>query len=373
MAEHSAQERTEKATPKRLREARRKGQVPRSRELTTAAVVLGSAGVLLATAGGAAREGLDLMRHGLSFTAADLSDSGQLPVRFFEIAGGGLAATAPLLAAGFAAALLAPMLLGGWNFSSQALMPQFSRLDPVAGIGRMFSMNSLIELGKSLVKFLVLALIAWACWYFSERELLSLAGMPVEQGVARGLQLSLRAFAWLSAGLLLIAAVDVPVQLWTYYKQLRMTKQEVREEMKESEGRPEVKGRIRRLQQEMAQRSMMEKVPKADVVVTNPTHYAVALKYTAGKMHAPRVVAKGADLLALTIRELARKNNVPLLEAPPLARALYRSTELDQEIPVKLYAVVAEVLTYVYRLRAWRGGPQPQAPVIGAVEGGEPD
>jgi len=292
-------------------------------------------------------------------------------MRFGQILGLALRIFAPLFAAGFAAALLSPLLLGGWNFSSQALMPQLERLNPITGVGRMFSLNSLLELGKSLLKFLLLTAIAWACWLTYRSEVLGLGAEPLNSGIAHGGVLILNAFAWLAGGLLLIAAVDVPYQLWQYNKNLRMTRQEIREEMKESEGRPEVKAKIRRVQQEMARRRMMDQVPKADVVITNPTHYAVALVYTAGKMRAPRVVAKGADVLALAIRELARQHSIPLVEAPPLARALYRSTELEMEIPAQLYAAVAQVLTYIYQLRSWRGGPQPQAPEVGDVPGGE--
>lgn len=371
MAESSSQQRTEQATPKRRRDARRRGQVPRSRELSAAAVVLSSAlALFVADTPGAV---VQLMRGALSFDAQLLAQPDQLPARFGQILELALRIFAALFAAGFAAALLSPLLLGGWNFSSQALMPQLDRLNPVTGVGRMFSLNSLLELGKSLLKFLLLTAIAWACWITYRSEVLGLGAEPINSGIAHGGALVLSAFAWLAGGLLLIAAVDVPYQLWQYNKNLRMTRQEVREEMKESEGRPEVKAKIRRVQQEMARRRMMDQVPKADVVITNPTHYAVALVYTAGKMRAPRVVAKGADVLALAIRELAKQHSVPLVEAPPLARALYRSTELEAEIPAQLYAAVAQVLTYIYQLRSWRQGPQPQPPEIGEVPGGETD
>jgi flagellar biosynthesis protein FlhB len=371
MAESSSQQRTERPTAKRIRDARRRGQVPRSRELPAAAVVLGAALALFLS--DIPQQSAGLMRAALQFDAAALANPETMARRFAELLGLVLLMLVPLLAATFVAALCAPLILGGWNFSVQAMAPKLERIDPIAGFGRMFSVNSLVELAKSLLKFILLALIAWACWLAERNGLMALGLADVGSGIAAGLSMTLRAFAWLSAGLLLIAALDAPFQLWEYHKNLRMTRQEVREELKESEGRPEVKAKIRRVQQEMARRRMMDQVPKADVVVTNPTHYAVALRYTAGKMRAPRVVAKGADVLALAIRELARQHRVPLVEAPPLARALYRSTELDAEIPVNLYAAVAQVLSYIYRLRAWKGGePQPPQPEIGDVPGGEP-
>jgi flagellar biosynthesis protein FlhB len=370
MAETSSQERTERPTPKRIRDARRRGQVARSRELPAAAVVLGAALVLFV--GGIPQDVAQLMQGALRFDGAALQSPEQMPARFAHLLGASLMVFVPLLAATLVAALVAPLVLGGWNFSVEALQPKLERIDPIAGFGRMFSLNSLVELLKSLLKFLLLAAIAWACWVAERDILLALGHMPVNRGMAEGLAICLRAFTWLSAGLLIIAAIDAPYQLWEYQKNLRMTRQEVREELKESEGRPEVKAKIRRVQQEMARRRMMDEVPKADVVITNPTHYAVALRYNAGKMRAPRVVAKGADVLALAIRELARQHRIPLVEAPPLARALYRSTELEMEIPVNLYAAVAQVLTYIYQLRQWRSGPQPVPPEIGEVPGGEP-
>lgn len=371
MSEASSQQKTEKATPKRLADARKKGQMPRSRDLTAAAVVLCAilAMYVADTAGAAAQ----LMSGALRIDAALLEDPTQLPVQLAQVLNLGLRVVAPLLAASFFAALVAPLMLGGWNFSAQALMPQFNRLDPISGFGRIFSMNSMAELGKSLVKLSLLAIIAWTCWLTYRGDLIALGSEPLHGGMAHGLSIALSTFAWMGGGLLIIAALDVPYQLWHYHKELRMTRQEVREEMKESEGRPEVKAKIRRVQQEMARRRMMDHVPTADVVITNPTHYAVALQYTAGKMRAPKVVAKGVDVLALAIRELASQHKIPIVEAPPLARALYRSTDLDSDIPTQLYAAVAQVLTYIYQLRAWRGGPQPELKEINDVPGGEPD
>lgn len=372
MSETSQQDRTERATPKRRREARERGEVPRSREFATAAVVLGGAVALLGLGPGISAGAQRLMRESLSFDAQRLEPSAMASA-LGDVLLGGLLLVAPLLGALVLLAIAGSLIIGGWNFSVQAMQPDLSRLNPVTGLGRMFSSQGLIELGKGLAKFALVALVALAAGWNLRAELLGLGAEDGVQGIAHGAALCLRAFAWLAAALLLIAAFDVPWQLWSYEKNLRMSKQELREEYKQSEGRPEVKARIRRVQQEMSRGRMMEQVPKADVIVTNPTHYAVALSYAAGSSRAPKVIAKGADLVALAIRELAQKHGIPRVEAPPLARALYRHVDLDAEIPAHLYAAVAQVLTYIYQLRAWRGGPPPQLPALPSVAGGEPD
>ncbi|HZR35224.1 MAG TPA: flagellar biosynthesis protein FlhB [Nevskia sp.] len=370
----SAQERTEQATPKRKRDARKRGQVPRSRELGAAAVV--GAGVLAAIGGGSrlAAGAMAEFRRLLSFDAAVLEQPGLMGARLGQALMQALLLCAPVLLACVCAALLAPILLGGWNFSAQALKPDFSRINPLAGLGRMFSGQGAVELLKGLIKISWIGGVAALYLWNKRSALAALAAEPVQRGAADAAGLMLGAMAWLAAALLAVALLDAPYQLWGYAKRLRMSRQEIRDEMKQSDGRPEVKARIRRLQAEMSRRRMMEALPGADVVVTNPTHYAVALKYDSNGMRAPRVVAKGAGEIAAAIRELARQHRIPLVSAPPLARALYRSVELEQEIPAALYAAVARVLTYVYQLRAWRGGSAaPAEPVIDGVPGGEPD
>lgn len=380
MSESSAQDRTERATPKRLADARKKGQVPRSRELSAAAVVLAGAGGVLAWGGSAAEGAAALLRQSYAGIVPALDDPSLLPTRAAELAGQGFMQVLPILGLTTVAALAAPMLIGGWNFSPGAAAPDFARVNPLSGLKRIFSANSLAELFKALLKFLLIAAIASGVIWSDRDRLLALGALPAASAVAEGLRLSLDALLWMGGGLLLIAAIDVPWQLFQHAKQLRMTKQEVREEYKQSEGKPEVKAKIRRLQQELANARMMEKVPGADVVVTNPTHYAVALSYSAGKDRAPRVVAKGADELARAIRELAAEHRVPLVEAPPLARALYRSCDLDDEIPSALYQAVAQVLSYVYQLRELRNGrrtdatPTPKPPRIDeGLPNGQPD
>lgn len=373
MSQSSSQEKTESASPKRRREARARGQVPRSRELTTALVMAGGAGLLISSGGDIVSGAQQLMSSSLNIDPGVLSDPGQLPMMLGRTYGKAMHLLMPVFMGLLVLALVGPMLLGGWNFSVQAAMPDLNRINPLTGLGRIFSLNSLMELLKSLLKFVVLGAVAGAAWWASRGELVGLSSEPAMQGLAHAGTLFTHSFAFLCGALLLIAMLDVPYQLWQYEKQLKMTKQELRDEYKESEGRPEVKARVRQIQREMSRRQMMEKVPTADVIVTNPTHYAVALKYVADKSRAPIVVAKGADQIALHIRELGKQNRIPILEAPPLARALYRSTELDQEIPTTLYAAVAQVLSYVYQLRMYRSGPPPVMPDIGDVPGGELD
>jgi flagellar biosynthesis protein FlhB len=243
------------------------------------------------------------------------------------------------------------------------LAPNFTRLSPIAGFGRMFSMRGVVELAKAFAKFGLIALIAAIFLWVKRAELLQLGSEPPAAAISHAITLSGHALLALAGALVLIAAVDVPWQLFQHMKQLRMTRQEIRDELKESEGNPEVKGKIRQIQQDMARRRMMQEVPKADVVVTNPTHFAVALRYDDKRMRAPIVIAKGADAVAARIREVATEHNVPLFEAPPLARALFRSVDLNREVPATLYVAVAQVLTYVYQVRAARqSGAIPPAP-----------
>ncbi|MDD3764641.1 MAG: flagellar biosynthesis protein FlhB [Nevskiales bacterium] len=373
----SAQDKTERATPKRLRDARKRGEVPRSRELASFVVVTSGLMTLLAISANLAGGAADWMRAALNIDPEVLAQPDSLIGALGRLTGQAFGLVLPVLGVGFLAGFAAPLMLGGWNLSAEALQPKLERIDPIKGLGRVFSSNALVELAKALLKAGALGAIAAAYVYSHLDELMALGREPVGQAMAHGLQLAIGCLMWMCGGLLLIAAIDAPYQLWSYAKKLKMTKQEVKQEFKESEGSPEVKGRLRRLQQEVAQRRMMQDVPTADVVVVNPTHYAVALKYDTQKMRAPRVVAKGRDLIAQTIRELAEQNKVPLVSAPPLARALYRGAELGDEIPAALYAAVAQVLIYVYQLRDIKAGrtagTPPAPPVIDDVPGGEPD
>ncbi len=359
----SGQDRTEEATPRRRQQAQEKGQVPRSRELTTTVLLLGgTAGLMMLSSymieglSALFREGLALDRQMIFLEDAGLLQLGRLT-------GAAALVLAPLCALLFLLAAAMPVALGGWSFSAESLAPKLSKLDPIKGLGRLFGPRGLMELLKALAKFLLVGSVGALVLWWELDQLLALSGLPLEQALAQTAWLAGYTLLGVSAATALVAAVDVPFQLWQHNKQLRMTRQEVRDEFKETEGRPEVKARIRQLQAEMAQRRMMEAVPEADVVVTNPSHYAVALKYESQR-GAPRVLAKGKDLVARAIRDRADAAGVPRIELPPLARALYAHTRVNEEIPPPLYLAVAQVLAYVYRLRSARnlGTAWPTAP-----------
>jgi flagellar biosynthetic protein FlhB len=311
-----------------------------------------------------------LMRSGLTITRDQALDTSHLIPTLMGAAADGLIATLPLLGLTMLAALLAPLALGGWSFSTEALMPQFSRMNPLSGIKRMFEMRAVVELLKALAKFAVVAVIASLVLWKNSAEMLALGRESTAQAIIHAVKISGHALIMISAGMLVIAAFDVPYQLWQYAKQLKMTREEVRREMKESEGSPEVKGKIRQLQQQMAQQRMMSDVPKADVIVTNPTHFAVALKYDEKRMRAPIVIAKGVDLIAARIREVAGEHSVPIFEAPPLARVLYKNVDIGGEVPSSVYVAVAQVLSYIYQLKTARktGARPPDRPVVDVEE-----
>jgi len=364
MAEESDQERTEAPSPQRLEKAREEGQVPQSRELATFVVLMTSGAALWMMASGLGKTMSQIVRGGLQFNPAVARDSNYVMTQLADQVLDAALALAPFLALVAVAALASPLLLRGWLFSTKAFIPDFKRLNPLSGIKRMFSTQGLVELVKSLAKVGLLGGVAvWLIWSNLE-AIFSLSMEEPAHAIQHMGDIIGKVFLLASGAMIFVVVLDLPYQLWSYFNKLKMTKEQLRQEAKESEGDPHVKGRIRAQQREMARRRMMTEVPTADVVVTNPTHYAVALKYTEGKMGAPRVVAKGADAVAAKIRELAADNNVPLLEAPPLARALFRHTELGDEIPATLYAAVAEVLAYVFQLRHFQqlGGAYPEAP-----------
>jgi len=362
MESDRGQERTESATPKRLREAREKGQIARSRELNTMVLVLASAGGMLFLGASLLRGLGDLMRESLNLTRSAAFDAGAGPQAFMHAVVEVLVRFAPLGLIMVFAALLAPLALGGWSFSPEALGFKWDRLDPVRGFGRLLSLRSLMELLKSLAKFVLLAAIASALLWRKSGTILGLGTEPLNVALPHLAHMLGWSLVTLCLGLVVIAAVDVPYQLWDHARDMKMTRQEVRDEFKETDGRPEVKAQIRRMQREMSKRRMMAEVPKADVIVTNPTHYAVALRYDQSRMRAPRVVAKGGGLIAERIRKIGAEHGVAILSAPPLARALYFSTELGREIPAGLYLAVAKVLAYVYQLRS-RGAEPGSEPI----------
>lgn len=302
-----------------------------------------------------------ITRKGLAIDAKFLSEPTQMLTRLSDIATDAAFAFAPMFAVLVLAAILPPFLMNAWNFAPQG--PNLGRLNPIAGISRMFSWNSLMELAKSAVKAVLVGGVGALLIWKEKDDILGLLAQPLETGLAHAGHLIVYSFLMLVVALVLVVAVDVPFQIWHYYEQLKMTKEEVKQEGKESEGDPHVKGRIRSMQMQAAKKRMMSAVPKADVIVTNPTHFAVALSYKTG-MAAPRVVAKGMGEVARRIKELGAEHGVPMLEAPPLARALHKHANLDAEIPAALYTAVAEVLAYVYQLSNWRavGGAYPNPP-----------
>ena len=358
MAEsESGADKTEDPTDKRKRDAREKGEIARSKELNTVAVTLAGAGALLAFGGHLAETLLALMRLNFSLTREVLTDERSMGQ--FLLASGKMAiwATQPILVLLFFIALISPIALGGFIFSGSLLQPKFSRMNPLSGIKRMFSMNALTELLKALAKFFMILIVALVVLSNDRQALLAIANEPLEQAIIHSVQVVGWSALWMAAGLLIIAAADVPFQLYQTHKKLKMTKQEVKDEYKDSEGKPEVKQRIRQLQREVSQRRMMAAVPEADVIITNPTHYAVALQYDPEKGGAaPLLLAKGTDFIALKIREIGVEHKVQILESPALARAIYYSTEIEQEIPAGLYLAVAQVLAYVFQIRQYRSG-----------------
>lgn len=357
MAEsESGAEKSEEPTAKRQQDARKKGQIARSRELNTLAIVLGGTAGLLMFGGVIGQKILDVMTENFDLPREILYNDRYMSLNLLAAAKHASEGLAPLFLLLLVASIVGPIALGGWLFSLESLAPKASRMNPAAGLKRMFSMKSIVELLKALGKFLVVLIVALFVLSNASEDLFNIANEPLELAILHAVQTIGWSSLWMACGLILIAAVDVPFQLWDSKQKLKMTKQEVRDEHKDSEGKPEVKGRIRRLQMEMAQRRMMSAVPEADVVITNPTHFSVALKYDENAGNAPKVIAKGSDHLALKIREIANEHQVVLLESPALARAVYYSTELDEEIPAGLYMAVAQVLAYVYQLRQYHAG-----------------
>jgi flagellar biosynthesis protein FlhB len=353
MAEEAEQggERTEEPSQKRLQDARERGQVPRSRELTNFATMMGGSAALAAIGGSLAGHLSKMMHSALVIDPLSLSDPGSMLSALGEACTSALGVLLPVFGVLIGLVLLASLLLGGWNFSPQAMTPDFTRLSPLTGLKRLFGLHGASELGKALLKCVMVGGVCAAIVSWTFRDVVALAHMAPRAAIGRGAGLLSWSFVWLCASLALVAIVDVPLQLFQFHRALRMTRQELRDEAKESDGRPETKQRIRRLQQTLARRRMMHKVPTADVVIVNPTHFAVALKYDPQKMRAPRVLAKGVDLVAHNIRRIAEEHRVPVFESPKLARALYRSTDLNKEIPAGLYVAVAQVLSYIFRVR----------------------
>jgi flagellar biosynthetic protein FlhB len=362
MAEDSDAERTEPASEKRLRQAREDGDIPRSREVATFTVLMTAGAGMWMLGGGLVNTLSSVLERGLSLDREQIYNPNVLVERVLADVVGVLLACLPLAGAVMLMMLAAPMLIGGWNFSAKAFTPNFGKLNPMRGLGNMVSTNALVELLKAVAKTLLVGAVAWFVVMSQRDAVIGLVVEPFGTAAPHLGSLLAKAFLTMVGALGAIAILDGPYQMWHYADKLKMTRQEVIQESKESDGNPQIKGKIRQMQREMAQKRMMSNVPTADVVVTNPTHFAVALKYADGQRGAPRVVAKGTDEVAAKIREIAKENKVALLEAPALARALYKHTEIDDEIPEALYSAVAEVLAYVFQLRAYSKGTLDQYP-----------
>lgn len=365
MAEESDLERTEPASTRRLEQAREEGQVPQSRELVAFAVLAAGAGSLWALGGWFSQRTTALIHYGLHFERATAFDSHRMLTIAGELATDALVTVSPLFLLTVTAAILAPFTIGGLVFSPKAMQMDFTRIDPLTGLGRMFSWTSLAELVKAILKSMLIGIVIYWVVLYEQDQLFGLIMQPVETGIESFVHILMVSLLAVVAGVAVIAILDVPFQLWQYYDRLKMTREELRQEHKEMEGDPHLKARIRSQQREIARRRMMSEVPKADVVVTNPTHFAVALKYDSATMVAPKIVAKGMNMVAFRIRELAEENRVPVLEAPPLARALHRHAEIGDQVPQGLYTAVAEVMAYVYQLNQFmESGGRLSAPEI---------
>jgi flagellar biosynthesis protein FlhB len=365
MAEGDDQERNEEPSEKRLREAREKGELPRSRELSTAIVVLAGVSTLLATREQMAVHAIKIMSLGIRYGREDLFATNVVSHVLSTAALEALRMLTPLFAVTIGAAFAAPALLGGLNFSSQALIPKFDRLDPLKGIGRIFSTNGLVELFKSLLKILLIGgVLVWFMRH-SQLNMMAVGNGDIAAGIGMAFGIVGHAALTFACVLGLLGLLDAPWQKYSFNKRMSMSKQELKDEHKESEGSPELKGRVRNMQQQISRRRMMQDVPKADVIVVNPSHFAVALRYNDDDgMRAPRVIAKGMDVMAQQIRLVAAAHKIPLVEAAPLARALYHTTEVGRDIPASLFVAVAQVLAYVYRLKqaVAQGDTPPEPP-----------
>ena len=352
----SSQEKTEEATPRKLDKAREDGQVPRSKELTTTVLLLTGTLALLASGEFLAKELAKVFTNNMVLERATVFDPEQMlthiGIAMYDAALG----LTPLFLALAVAAFVGPIALGGWLVSGKALLPKLNRMSILEGLKRMFSIKSLMELAKAIAKVGVILSLAIVLLSALRAELLGLASEAIMPAISHAVWLIIISAIALSASTFAVAVVDVPFQIWDHAKKLRMSMQDIKDEYKDTEGKPEVKSRVRQLQREMANARMMTAVPEADVIITNPTHYSVALKYDPETMATPILVAKGADFVALKIREIANAHNIEIVESPPLARSIYNTTEIDSEVPAGLFVAVAQVLAYVFQVRNHRNG-----------------
>ncbi len=357
MAENEdGSEKTENASSKKLQDARNKGNLPRSKDLSSALLLIVAAATLYGTGTLLVRDLAILFDFNFVIEREDIFDLSRMVFHLYESIVAIMDSMVLLMAVLAAAGIIGSIALGGLNFSWEPLLPKLSKLSPIAGLKRMFSAQSLVELLKSIAKVLLVALVSVIVINYFLAESLGLTFQSIEQAIAHGIDMVIWSFVFVSLALLLIAAIDVPFQIWSHKEKLKMTKQEVKDEYKQQEGDPQVRGRIRQLQRQAAMNRMMADVPDADVIITNPTHFSVALKYDQKGGSAPVMLAKGGDFIALKIREVANHYDIPVVQSPELARAIYHHTEIGDEIPEGLFKVVAQLLAYVYQLRNARYG-----------------
>ena len=354
MAEDQDQERNEQASPRRKEEARKKGQVAKSQEMVSVSVLLGCVLFFYFGAGGMVQKLMVVISKSLRGAATTVVDQSSIQSLMLEFIYDSFLIMFPFLLTVFVAALLANYLQVGFLFSSESLQPNFSKISPLKGFQKLASLRSIAEMVKNICKLAIVSAVAYWTVSGEVENLFPLMDQSLWAILIYIGDVSFKIVVRTCWVLIVLAVLDYIYQRWEYERGLRMSKQEVKDEYKQTEGDPLLKGRIRRLQREMARRRMMSKVPKADVVITNPDHIAVALKYDQAKIGAPVVLAKGADLIAQKIKEIARQNNVPIVENKPLARLLFKLVEVNSMIPENLYKAVAEVLAYVYNLRNYR-------------------
>ncbi|WP_282066481.1 flagellar biosynthesis protein FlhB [Vibrio rotiferianus] len=356
MSDQSSQDKTEKASPQKVKKARQEGQIPRAKEFTTAVIFLAVALYFYSQLSNIWQSMTGVFRYNMALTKDDLASPNQM----VEQIGQSLAMIIEMLVPMFAVIIIvtvaSTLVLGGWMFRPANILPKLSKLNPLSGIKRMCSTRSLVELIKSTLKVTVIFAVLYGYLDNHLQPLLGMQSLPLNQGVTMIMSILFEGLLLMGFALLIFGVIDIPYQRWEHLKELKMTKQELKEEFKNNEGRPEVKQRIRQIQQQFARRKIDKMVPTADVVITNPTHYAVALKYDMSLSEAPFVVAKGVDETAMHIQRIARENQVEIINSPPLTRSIYYTTAIEQAIPSQLYIAVAHILTYVLQLKAFRKG-----------------
>jgi len=365
MSQDDSQERTEEPTEKKKKDSKKKGSIARSKELNTTLILIGSGFALIIFGGNLAISIMGLAEQLFTMPLHAINVQNGLFELILNSFHKTIISLMPIFFLLFVCTLIGSLLVGGWTFSGSSLAPKFERLDPIKGLGKIISIKSGVELIKSILKFVLVSVAAVLLVRYFMDKFLGFSFLPIEESVINSLTTCSWAFLLISCTLLIVTAIDVPYQIWDRLRQIKMTRQELKDELKDSEGNPEIKAKIGQLRKELAKRRMMSEIETADVVITNPTHFAIALKYDEGKMQAPKVVAKGMDLVAGKIREIAEFHKVPIVCIPPLARALHYNTDLGEEIPTGLYVAVAQVLTYIYRLSLYTQGKviKPKPPV----------